>query len=300
MPIVNKTLKAHLALLITNIIYGANYTIAKEAMPEYILPSGFILLRVSGALLLFWIFHRLMVKESVAKVDIWRMAICGLFGVAINQLLFFKGLSITNPINAAIIMTINPVMVLLFASFLIREAITLKRTMGVVLGIGGAILLITYNASFSFSEESITGDLWIFLNAASYGIYLVIVKPLMSKYNPLTVVMWVFTFGFIYVLPFGFTELTQVGWSELPGQILLAMIFVVVCTTFIAYLLNIYALQCLSPTVVSYYIYLQPLLASIVALVFAKDVLSIEKVIAAVLIFAGVALVSTNPKTKSP
>ena len=169
-----------------------------------------------------------------------------------------------------------------------------------VLGIGGAILLITYNASFSFSEESITGDLWIFLNAASYGIYLVIVKPLMSKYNPLTVVMWVFTFGFIYVLPFGFTELTQVGWSELPGQILLAMIFVVVCTTFIAYLLNIYALQCLSPTVVSYYIYLQPLLASIVALVFAKDVLSIEKVIAAVLIFAGVALVSTNPKTKSP
>ncbi len=296
----NKTVKAHIALLITNIIYGANYTIAKEAMPEFILPSGFILLRVSGALLLFWIFHRLLVKESVAKVDMLRLAVCGLFGVAINQLLFFKGLSITNPINAAIIMTINPVMVLLFASFLIREAITLKRTIGIILGIGGAILLITYNASFSFSGESATGDVWIFLNAASYGIYLVIVKPLMNKYNPLTVIMWVFTFGLIYVLPFGFIELTQVNWTELPGNIILAMIFVVVFTTFMAYLLNIHALKTLSPTVVSYYIYLQPLLASIIALIFAKDVLSIEKLIAAALIFAGVALVSTSPKTKRP
>ena len=293
----NRNIKAHIALLITNLIYGANYTIAKEAMPEYILPSGFILLRVSGALLLFIIFHRLMIRESVARVDLWKFAICGLFGVAINQLLFFKGLSITNPINAAIIMTINPVMVLLFASFLIKEVITLKRTLGIILGIGGAILLITYNASSTFSVESSSGDLWIFLNAASYGIYLVIVKPLMNKYNPLTVIMWVFGFGLIYVLPFGFTELMQVSWSALPMPIILAMMFVVIFTTFAAYLLNIHALKILSPTVVSYYIYLQPLLASAVALAFAKDILSMEKIIAAVLIFAGVALVSSGPNS---
>ncbi|PCH91502.1 MAG: EamA family transporter [Bacteroidetes bacterium] len=294
----NRNIKAHIALLITNLIYGANYTIAKEAMPEYILPSGFILLRVSGALLLFVIFHRLMVKESVDKIDMLRLATCGLFGVAVNQLLFFKGLSITNPINAAIIMTINPVMVLLFASFLIREVITLKRTLGIILGIGGAVLLITYNSTSSFSLESSIGDLWIFLNAASYGIYLVIVKPLMNKYNPLTVIMWVFGFGLLYVLPFGFSELTQVRWTTLPMPIVLAMSFVVIFTTFAAYLLNIHALKVLSPTVVSYYIYLQPLLASIVALMFAKDVLSMEKIVAAALIFAGVALVSTGTNSK--
>jgi len=288
----SKKARAHTALLAANLIYGANYTIAKEAMPEFILPLGFILLRVTGALLLFWLFQSMMISERVAKKDMIRLAICGLFGVAINQMLFFKGLSMTTPINAAIIMTINPVLVLAFSAIFINEVITIKRSFGMILGLLGAALLIGYNRELGFSSDTLTGDVLVLINATSYAAYLVLVKPLMSKYQPLTIIKWVFLFGFIYVLPFGFNELAAVEWDTIPTMIWAAILYVVICTTFIAYLLNVNALTQLSPTVVSYYIYLQPLLATIVALLFAKDVLTPVKIISTLLIFAGVFLVS--------
>ena len=111
----NKTLLAHLALLIANLIYGINYSFAKDVMPDYILPSGFILLRVVGALSLFAFSYFLFVKEKVSQKDLFRLAICGVFGVAINQLLFFEGLNLSTPINAAIVMTSNPILVILLS-----------------------------------------------------------------------------------------------------------------------------------------------------------------------------------------
>jgi drug/metabolite transporter (DMT)-like permease len=294
----DRQLKAHLSLFVANLIYGANYTIAKEVMPDYIMPFGFILLRVIGATLIFWILHLFYKKETILNKDYGKLAMCGLFGVAINQLLFFKGLDMSTPINAAIIMTANPVMVLIFAAIIIREAITFKKSMGILLGLSGAALVILQNAAFSISSETQLGDLLVFINATSYGLYLVLVKPLMVKYHPITIVKWVFLFGFIYVFPFGYGELSQVNWASMPTIIIACILFVVIGTTFFAYLLNIIALKELSPSIVSYYIYLQPILATVFALVLGKDEIDPIKIIGSVLIFSGVFLIST-PSQKS-
>ena len=283
-----------MALFGANLIYGASYTVAKEAMPEYILPFAFILIRVTSSVLLFWLIWTSLIRERIARADLLRLAACGLFGVAINQMLFFKGLSITTPINAAIIMTSNPVVVMLFSLWILKEAITMQKTFGLLLGLSGAALLITAGSDFSFGSETFEGDIYVFLNASSYALYLVIVKPLMARYHPITVITWIFTFGFVYVLPFGFEEFISVDWSAFTPKIWAAVAFIVLFTTFLAYLLNVSALKELSPTIVSYYIYLQPLLAAIVALYFEKDQLTWINIGASMLIFAGVYLVSSG------
>ena len=294
----DRQLKAHLSLFVANLIYGANYTIAKEVMPDYIMPFGFILLRVIGATLLFWTLHLFYKKESILNKDYGKLAICGLFGVAINQLLFFKGLDMSTPINAAIIMTANPIMVLIFAAIIIREAITIRKSAGILLGLSGAALVILQNAYFSISSGTQLGDLLVFINATSYALYLVLVKPLMTKYHPITIIKWVFLFGLIFVFPFGYSELYQANWKSMPTIIIACVLFVVIGTTFFAYLFNIVALKELSPSIVSYYIYLQPILATVFALVLGKDEIDLVKIIGSVLIFSGVFLVST-PSQKS-
>jgi len=287
-----------MALFAANLIYGASYTVAKEAMPAFILPFAFILIRVIGASLLFWLIWSTVVREKVDKADFFRLAACGLFGVAINQMFFFKGLSITTPINAAIIMTSNPVVVMLFSLWILKESITLRKLFGLLVGLSGAALLITAGSGFNFSSDSFEGDFYVFLNASSYALYIVIVKPLITKYHPITVIAWIFTFGLLYVIPFSYGQFSEVDWSAITPMIWAAITFVVLLTTFVAYLLNISALKELSPTVVSYYIYLQPLLAAVIALFFEKDHLTWDQAGAAVLIFLGVFLVSTQ-KTKS-
>jgi drug/metabolite transporter (DMT)-like permease len=289
----NKSLQAHLALLIVNIIYGANYSVAKEVMPAHVQPFAFVLMRVGGALLLFWLVSALFVREKVQKEDLPRMALLALFGVACNQLLFLKGLSITTPINASIIMISNPIVVLLIAAAVLKERVSAGKIIGIAFGISGALLLLLFNKSFSFGSETISGDIMILLNSISWALYLVLVKPLMAKYNTLTIVKWVFLFGFFYVLPFGFREFEAVKWEELPPGIWFDIVFVVVATTFFAYILNTYALRALSPSVVSIYIYLQPFLATLFAIfLYHNDTLDLRKLTAAVLIVFGVYLVS--------
>jgi len=288
----NTNIKAHAALFAANLIYGLNYSVAKDVMPEYIQPFGFILLRVLGASLLFWFFHSLLSNEKIDKKDWPRIALCGLFGVAMNQLLFFAGLNITTPINAAIIMTSNPILVLIAASIIFHEVITKQKILGLSLGVIGALLIIIFKADFSFDSNTWPGDVMILMNAASYGVYLVIVKPLMTKYQPLTIIKWVFTFGLLYVIPFGFYDFMAIEWSSFTTTIWLETAFVVICTTFFAYLLNIFALKKLQPSTVSTYIYTQPVLASFFAIIMGKDELSLVKIVGAVLIFTGVYIVS--------
>ena len=292
--LLNKTLLAHLALLAANLIYAINYSFAKDVMPDFIMPSGFILLRVIGAFSLFTLSYFLFVNEKVEKKDIFRLAICGVFGVAINQLLFFEGLNLTTPINAAIVMTISPILVILLSFLMIKEAITFRKSLGILLGLMGASMLILKEGGIDFSSNHETGNWFIFINATSYALYLVIVKPMIEKYHPITVMFYVFGFGLLYVLPFGFTNLVNVNWAIIPSNIYLEIAFVVVCTTFIAYLFNSIALKKLTPTTVSIYIYLQPILASLFAIFWGSDSLDGQKIIAAILIFFGVYLVSVR------
>jgi len=243
-------------------------------------------------------FSQFAVKEKVAQKDLALLAVCGGFGVAANQLMFFYGLNLTSPINAAIILTCNPILVLIISAVVIKERITSRKIIGIGLGLTGAAGLILFNGAASLSSDGFIGDLFVFLNATSYAIYLVLVKPLMKKYKPMTVIKWVFFFGFIYVLPFGWNQFHEIDWSGFTPNIWGAFVFVVVGTTFLAYLFNIFGLRELSPSVVSIYIYSQPLIASIMAIALQKDELSYEKIIAALFIFSGVYLVSTKKSAK--
>ncbi len=286
-----RRLLPHLALLGANLIYGANYTIAKEVTPEYIGPYGLVVLRCIGAVPLFWLVG-MFVKEHVLRTDIPRLLLCAVFGIAINQVLFMKGLSMTLPINAAVIMTSSPILVLIVASVLIRERITLRKASGIALGLAGALLILLVGKDVGFSSDTFVGDLLVLVNASSYGVYLVLVKPLLARYHPLTVMKWVFLFGFVMVIPFGQAQLREVDWTNMPWQIMAAAAYVVFGLSFFAYLFNSLALRQVSPSVVSTYIYLQPVLASMFAILAGKDALTAVKVGSAMLIFLGVYLVS--------
>jgi drug/metabolite transporter (DMT)-like permease len=287
----NSNLKPHLAILGANLIYGINYTVAKDIMPNFVTPFGLVFCRVLGALILFWCIH-LFTYEKVEKKDLLLLAACGFFGVFANQMMFLYGLDITTPINASIIMVSNPILVLIASAIILKSKITALKIGGIILGIIGALILLLFKDSFSFGSENFLGNLFIFLNALSYGIYLVITVPLMRKYKALTVITWVFTFGIIFVFPFGVKEFINIEWQLFTPLIWFEFSFIIIATTFFAYLLNIYGLKKLSPTIVSTYIYLQPLFAALIAIWAGKDGLDWVKIIAALLIFSGVFLVS--------
>lgn len=285
--------KAHLALLSVALIYGANYTIAKNVLDQdYLKPNGFILLRVISGFVLFTILHVLFIKEKVDRKDFGLLSICGLFGIAINQLFFFKGLGATSPVHASLIMVVTPIIVLIVSSIYLTERIRWWKVLGILVGMMGAMLLITKGSSGNNSMSSSLGDLYILINATSYALYLVFAKNLMKKYHPFTVMKWVFTFGLIVVIPFGIGDLSEVVWSSFPTNIWIAVIYVLVFTTFFAYLLNAYALSTVNPTTASAYIYMQPLIASTIAVLWYNDQLSSVKVLSGALIFIGVYLIS--------
>jgi drug/metabolite transporter (DMT)-like permease len=292
----NRIFLSHAALFIVNLIYALNYSIAKDVMPDYIEPSGFILLRVIGGSLLFFFTYLFFVKERVKKQDVFRLMLCGLFGVAINQLFFFEGLNLTTPINAAIIMTISPVLVIIISAILIKEKITIRKIIGIFLGIIGACVLILNSGDISFENNFFVGNILVLINATSYAVYLVLVKTLMKRYNPITVMFYVFIFGLIFVLPFGIDEIQKIELVTFTQEIYLKICFVVICTTFIAYMFNAFALKSLNPSVVSVYIYLQPLLASLIAIALNSDSLSLVKILSAIFIFSAVFLVSIPSK----
>ncbi|PHR70704.1 MAG: EamA family transporter [Lutibacter sp.] len=294
--------KAHLALLGANLIYGANYIIAKGIMPNKIGPSSFVFLRILGAGILFWIIKS-FIKEKIDKKDFVRLIFCGLLGVAANQLLFFHGLNLTSPIDASIIITSIPVMVVIFSFFILKEKITSNKLLGISIGSIGAILLIWYGNK-SGGTSSLLGNLFIFINACSYALYLVIVKPLMKKYNPLTVISWVFLFGFIFMFPIGIQDFLTTDFAAFTTNTYLTIAYVVIGTTFLAYLFNIYALSKVSPSVAGSYVYLQPAVSFIMVTIYAyflnqseyaQDINPI-KLISCGLVIIGVYLISKKQK----
>lgn len=287
-------LKAHSALLTANVIYGLNYIIAKGIMPDYMSPRAIIFLRISGALFIFSLIHYFLSKERINRKDVVRLALCGLFGVATNQILFFEGLNLSTPINASIIMTCGPILVLIYSFFLLKEKITPLKIIGISLGTIGASIIILSSGEFSFSSSTFSGNILIILNAAAYSLYLVIVKPLRDKYSSLTIMKWVFTFGFIWSFPFCIGPALNTDFSAIPANIWGSIFYVIIGTTVFAYLLLNYALKFVSPVVNSSYIYSQPVIASLVAILYLNETLSLLESASAILIFIGVYFVSVR------
>lgn len=297
-----KTYKAHLALLGANVIYGMNHIIAKDVMPEKIGPTAFIFLRILGASLLFWTIKS-FIKEKIDSKDYFRLIVCGVLGIAINQLLYFHGLNLTSPIDASIIYTSVPVLVLIFSSFLLKEKITITKIIGIIIGGTGALLLIVYGSK-NEGTSSLIGNGLIFSNAIFYSFYLVYVKPLMAKYQPITVISWVFLIGFLFMIPVGLNDFLATDFEAFTTNNFLVIAFVLFGTTFLTYLFNIYALSKVPPSVNGSYIYLQPVVSfvmvSIYAFVLGKDEyaqdINLIKIISSVLVVTGVYLISKKPK----
>lgn len=262
------TTKAHFALFFVNALYGANNIVAKDVMPTYLTPNVFIAFRVLGATFLFWLVSLFTKREKVAKKDMLKLAICGIFGVAINQLCFFHGLNHSSAINSGIIMTLNPIMVAIMAFFILKESLNSIKIAGIFIGATGAIFLALQ--SNGTDGSTLFGDILLFINAISYAIYLILVKPLMQKYSALTVTTYVFTFGAMYVLLFPQTllDFSTIDFSIISFDVWMRIVYVIVGVTFFTYLLTMYAMKFVSATVTSTYIYLQPVLVIVFAYLF--------------------------------
>lgn len=285
-----------MAATMVSIIYGVTFTIAKDVMPEFIEPFGFIVLRVGGSVLLFWLASFFGPKEKIATCDFPRIIAAAFFGVALNMLTFFKGLSYTSPIMGAVLMVTTPMIVLILSAIIMKERMLKRKVIGIILGLAGTVSLILYGKSMINAPNEMLGNLLVFINAVSYGFYLIIVKKLMDKYNAFTFVKWIYSFGFLMVLPFGWSEFDAVNWSLVPTDIYWKIGFVVIFSTFLTYLLNLVSMRELKPTTVAVFIYLQPLFATIFAISLGKDELSWVKIGSAILIFTGVYLVTQNKK----
>lgn len=289
---------ALIAAFAVQLLYGLNYTFVKVILAGgHMRSNGLVLLRIIGAASLFWLFKNIGPKEKIDKKDYKTFFFGAVFGVAANMLLFIKGLEYTTPIHASVIMITVPIIVLVLSSFFLKERITMLKVIGVVLGFSGALVLSIYGRGNLVGENISLGNLFIFINAVSYSIYIIIIKKLTDKYHPFTFIRWLFLFGFVMVLPFGFNDLIATPLETFTPYIYFSVLFVVIGATFGTYVLNPLSLRYLKASTVSTFIYIQPVIAGIFATIMGSDGITAVKLIASTLIFTGVYLVTKKPKT---
>jgi len=289
----NKRYLALIAAFLATSIYGINHTLAKEVMPVYIGSSGFIMLRLLGASLIFWLIGLFTPNEKIEKKDFLKILLAAILGMCINMLAFFRGLELSTPINSGIIITLSPVLVLILSYFFLKEKITTKKIIGILIGFAGAVFLILNSSKTGINAPNIPlGNSFFLLNASAYAGYLIVIKPLTNKYNIFTLMKWLFLIGLILSTPITFNQFVEVNWTELPWFAIWRMAYVVIGTTFLTYLFNVYALKTLSPTTVGSFIYLQPIITIGFALITGNDILDTTKLFSCLLVFIGIYLVS--------
>lgn len=259
-------------------------------------PMSIVVSRVVGAAILFWILSLFVKTQKIEKKDFLKLLLLAVFGVCLNQVFFMYGLYYTTPINSAIIMISNPIFVLIITLIVFKTRIRVLQIIGLIFAIAGAVMILRYRGNFELGSETIFGDVLTLINSVFWGLFIVMAKPIMQKYGTISAMRWVFLFGSMYVLPFGINDMMETNWSNFTSQAWFAIGFVVVATTFIAYLLNVYGLETLSAETVSAYIYMQPLLAALFAIIDGKDVMTITKLISGIFIIFGLYLLNIKPK----
>jgi len=288
----NKRTLAHTALIFTNIFFAINLSAVKHLTNNGLVQAfGLNVVRIGVSVILFWILYLMKpVNIKIDKEDRMRLFLCALFGIAINQLMFIKGLSLTYSIHAALLLLITPILIVIIAAWVLKERLGLLKITGLALGISGALVLILAKDSSGNGANVLLGDLFIIINAVCYTIYFIIVKPLMIKYNAVVVLQWIFTIGLVLVLPFGWIEFTEIPWQQYGALDFMSLGLIVITGTFLAYLFNLYGIKTLGASVAGFYIYTQPVFAALIAMFFLHEQLALYKIIAAALIFTGVYL----------
>ena len=281
-----------LAATIATTIYGINHTVAKMVMPIYIGSLGLVLLRVLGATIMFWTISLFFKSKPIEKKDRLTILKCGLFGMSINIAAFIAGLDYSTPVNSSILIIISPIFVVILSFFIFKNKINFIKILGIILGfIGAIILILTADSNSSIGRNIPLGNFLFIVNSISYAYYLIIVKPMAEKYDLITLFKWLFLIGLVFNFPLGINQFLDVDWQNLPLlQAILPMAFVVICTTFMTYFLNGYALTKLTSTEVAVFMYLQPIIGVIFAIFTKSDTITLTIVIASMLIFSGVYL----------
>ena len=283
--------KVYAALTSVSLLYGINYSILKIVVPVHLGAFGFIALRVTISAFIFRVIYRFKPEKIDWRQDGWRLLLCSLSGVAINQLLFYKGISLTSAVNGSIIMTLTPVLVFIWASLLTGERITKRKILGIFIGMIGAIIIFYRPNILPTDGGDWKGDLLILINGSSYACYLVIVKPLMKKYKPITVVTWIFTIAILFVFPLGYSEVAATNFSVLPQEVWLSIGYAIILVTVVVYFLNAWTLIKVDSSVVGVFIYLQPVFAIMTSILFFEEVFLWRHLLAAAFVFTGVWLV---------
>ncbi len=290
-------LKGHLFILATNTLFAINIPISKYLLPVHVRPEGLTIMRMTFACVMFWLTSLLFKQEKVARKDIGMLFLCSLCGVGLNQGLFIIGLSHTSPLDAAIIGTAVPIFVLILAAIILKEPITPKKSFGVLLGLSGGLLLIFSSTQASHAVSSLKGNLMLILSGMMYAFYLVLSKPLTVRYSPITIMKWMFLFTTLLLLPFTFRYIWETPafhrevWDPVETG---AILYVLIGATFIPYLLIPMGLKRIRPTTVSMYNYIQPIIASFIAVMIGQDSLTLHKITSALLVFGGVYLVTQS------
>lgn len=292
-------LKGHASMLAANSMWGLMAPLAKFVMMGGAVSSLVMTdLRVFGAMILFWLFSFFQKPEHVGHKDLMKLFAASLLAIVFNQGSYIFGVGLTSPVDASIITTSMPLVAMILAAIFLKEPITGKKILGIAVGASGALLLILGSsqagAVASRGDNPILGDIFVLLAQCSYAFYFVLFKNFVAKYSAVTVMKWMFTYAFICLLPFSYNSLLATDWLALDGARIASILFVVVGATFLSYILIIVGQKNLRPTVAGMYNYVQPLVATIVAVCWGMDSFSVSKIFSVVLIFGGVYLVTSS------
>lgn len=289
-------IRGHVAMLFTSLIFGVNIPLSKNLMPDWMSPLGLTYSRFAFGAMAFWLLSLFLKSEKVSRKDMGTLFLGSLLGVGLNQAAFISGLQMTSATNASIVITITPILAMIISFFILKEPITFKKAGGVIIGLVGVLsMILTSGVSGAGREASMIGDLLCVVSSLSYAFFLVLTRGISKRYSSVTIMKWMFLFSALMFLPFGykdvftariFTEGTSAAWSS--------YVYLLVGATFITYLLIPIAQKQIRPTTIGMYNYLQPLVASFIAIMWGQDIFSWSKPLSAILIFAGVYFVTTS------
>lgn len=289
----NKNLQWHLLALCANVLWGLMAPIGKSALAEFS-PLAVTTFRMVGGAACFWLLSMCCKKEHVNHRDLLTLFFAALFALVFNQGVYIFGLSLTSPVDASIVTTTLPIVTMIIAALYLKEPVTGKKVLGIFSGAMGALILILSSQNAASGGGSILGDMLCLAAQISFSIYLTVFKGLSQRYSPVTLNKWMFVYASMCYIPFSYCDIAAIQWETVPASAILQVGYVVLGGTFVAYICLMAAQRHLRPTVVSMYNYMQPTVASIVAIAIGMATFNVQKGIAVVLVFLGVYFVTQS------